>query len=80
MPETVLFGLGQARAAHIAVSPQHEDDKICVILQLNYAAHANFSILWSKTLFSRMLGQPPPEHFGIIISALPVDLPAVLND
>ena len=45
MPETVLFGLGQARAAHIAVSPQHEDDKICVILQLNYAAHANFSML-----------------------------------
>ncbi len=48
MPETVLFGLGQARAAHIAVSPQHEDDKICVILQLNYAAHANFSMLWGK--------------------------------
>ena len=80
MPDNILFDLDQARAAHIAVSPQYEHDKICVILQLNYAEHANFSMLRVHALFGRMLGQPPPEHFGIIITALPVDLPTVLNN
>ena len=54
--------------------------KYGVFYNMNYAAHANFIMLGAGGLFGRMLGQPPPEHFGIIIAALPVDLPAVLND
>ena len=48
--------------------------KYAVFYNMNYAAHANFIMLGAGGLFSRMVRKPPPEHFRIIIAALPVDL------
>ena len=54
--------------------------KYAVFYNMNYAAHANFIMLGAGGLFSRMVRKPPPEHFRIIIAALPVDLLTIMDN
>ena len=54
--------------------------KYAVFYNMNNAAHANFVMLEAGGLFSRMVRKPPPEHFRIIIAALPVDLLTIMDN
>ena len=80
MPNVVLIASRYARVAYTAVSPLMRMMKYAVFYNMNYAAHANFIMLGAGGLFSRMVRKPPPEHFRIIIAALPVDLLTIMDN
>ena len=53
--------------------------KYALFYNMNYAAHANFIMLGAGGLFSSLVRKPPPEHFRVIIAALPVDLLTIMD-
>ena len=80
MPNVVLIDPRHARVAYTTVSPRYEDDEICRILQYELCRTCKFHHVRGWGLFSRMVRKPPPEHFRIIIAALPVDLLTIMDN